>query len=194
MNLPNQLTLARLVVTLPFVVALSVDWRGTKTFALCLFLLASLTDYADGIIARRYNLVTVFGQLMDPLVDKVMTMAAFICLVALHDIPAWVVIVIVSREFLVTGLRLIAASRGRTLPAEKLGKHKTVWQIATILYFLAIRSIPEFAGPEWTTNGNHLLRLLGIALLTITVALTLFSGVGYVTKNWDLLRNSRIDQ
>src|SRR6266446_865011 len=102
MNLPNQLTLARLVVTLPFVAALSVDWRGTKTFALCLFLLASLTDYADGIIARRYNLVTVFGQLMDPLVDKVMTMAAFIGLVALHDIPAWVVIVIVSRESLLT--------------------------------------------------------------------------------------------
>src|SRR5258707_13277738 len=108
MNLPNQLTLARLVVTLPFAVALSVDWRGTKTFALCLFLLASLTEYADGIIVRRYNLVTAFGQLMEPLVYKVMTMSAFICLVALHDIPAWVGIVIVSREFLLTWLRLIA--------------------------------------------------------------------------------------
>src|ERR1700751_4244957 len=154
MHLPNQLTLARLVVTLPFVAALTVDWRGTKTFALCLFLLASLTDYADGIIARRYNLVTVFGQLMDPLVDKVMTISAFICLVALDDIPAWVVIIIVSREFLVTGLRLIAASRGRTLPAEKLGKHKTVWQIATILFFLALRSIQEVGGSQWTDHGD----------------------------------------
>jgi CDP-diacylglycerol--glycerol-3-phosphate 3-phosphatidyltransferase len=191
MNLPNQLTLARLLITLPFVVALSADWRGMKTFALCLFLLASLTDYADGIIARRYNLVTVFGQLMDPLVDKVMTMSAFICLVALRDIPAWVVIVILSREFLVTGLRLIAASRGRTLPAEKLGKHKTVWQIATIVFFLAVRSIGEFAGPEWTTHGNQLLRLAGIALLTIAVGLTVCSGIGYLAKNWDLVRDSR---
>jgi CDP-diacylglycerol--glycerol-3-phosphate 3-phosphatidyltransferase len=191
MNLPNQLTLARLLVTLPFVAALSVDWRGTKTFALCLFLLASLTDYADGIIARRYNLVTVFGQLMDPLVDKIMTISAFICLVALHDIPAWVVIIIVSREFLITGLRLIAASRGRTLPAEKLGKQKTVWQIATIVYFLAVRSIREFAGPEWTTHGDHLLKGIGITLLAITVVLTLFSGVGYLAKNWDLVRGSK---
>jgi CDP-diacylglycerol--glycerol-3-phosphate 3-phosphatidyltransferase len=191
MNLPNQLTLARLIVTFPFVVALTVDWRGAKTFALCLFLLASLTDYADGIIARRCNLVTVFGQLMDPLVDKVMTMSAFICLVALHDIPAWVVIVIISREFLITGLRLIAASRGRTLPAEKLGKHKTVWQIATIVFFLALRSIREFGGPQWTTDSGHLLKWVGIALLVITVGLTLFSGIGYLARNWDLVRNSR---
>ena len=191
MNLPNQLTLARLLVTLPFVAALSVDWPGTKTFALCLFLLASLTDYADGIIARRYNLVSVFGQLMDPLVDKVMTMSAFICLVALRDIPAWVVIVILSREFLVTGLRLIAASRGRTLPAEKLGKHKTAWQIATIVYFLAVRSIREFAGADWTTHDNHVLRLIGITLLAVAASLTLFSGIGYLTKNWDLVRDSQ---
>jgi CDP-diacylglycerol--glycerol-3-phosphate 3-phosphatidyltransferase len=128
---------------------------------------------------------------MDPLVDKVMTMSAFICLVALHDIPAWVVIVILSREFLVTGLRLIAASRGRTLPAEKLGKHKTVWQIATIVYFLAVRSIEEFSGAEWTTHGNQLLRLVGTALVTISVALTLLSGIGYLAKNWDLVRNSQ---
>jgi CDP-diacylglycerol---glycerol-3-phosphate 3-phosphatidyltransferase len=190
MNLPNQLTLARLVVTLPFVAALSVDWRGTKTFALCLFLLASLTDYADGVIARRYNLVTVFGQLMDPLVDKVMTMAAFICLVALHDIPAWVVIVIASREFLITGLRLIAQARGRTLPAEKLGKHKTAWQIATIIYFLAVRSAQELGSSDWTTVGDPLLGTLGVALLGVTMALTLLSGLGYLRKNWDLLRDA----
>src|SRR5258708_28821926 len=148
MNLPNQLTLARLLVTVPFVAALSVDWRGTKTFALCLFLLASLTDYADGIIARRYNLVTVFGQLMDPLVDKVMTMAAFICLVALRDIPAWVVIVIISREFLLTGLRLIAASHGRTLPAPKLGKNTTAPHSATISYFLSVRTVQAVPGSQ----------------------------------------------
>jgi CDP-diacylglycerol---glycerol-3-phosphate 3-phosphatidyltransferase len=191
MNLPNQLTLGRLLVTLPFVVALSVDWQGAKTCALLLFVLASLTDYADGIIARRYNLVSVFGQLMDPLVDKVMTMSAFICLVALRDIPAWVVILILSREFLVTGLRLIAASRGRTLPAEKLGKHKTAWQIVTIVYFLAVRSMSELAGADWTTHSNHSLRLIGIALLAIAASLTVFSGIGYLAKNWDLVRESQ---
>jgi phosphatidylglycerophosphate synthase len=91
----------------------------------------------------------------------------------------------------VTGLRLIAASRGRTLPAEKLGKHKTAWQIATIVYFLALRSTQEFAGSQWTTNSNYPLRVLGIALLAITVALTVLSGIGYLAKNWDLLRNSQ---
>jgi CDP-diacylglycerol--glycerol-3-phosphate 3-phosphatidyltransferase len=188
MNLPNQLTLARLIATLPFVVALSVDWRGMKTCALCLFLLASLTDYADGIIARRYNLVTVFGQLMDPLVDKIMTVAAFICLVALQDLPAWAVILIVSREFFITGLRLIAASRGRTLPAEKLGKHKTAWQMATIIYFLGIRTIQEWSGAGWTIASNPVLGSVGAVLIGITVLLTLFSGIGYLAKNWDLLR------
>jgi CDP-diacylglycerol--glycerol-3-phosphate 3-phosphatidyltransferase len=188
MNLPNQLTLARLVVTLPFVWALSVDWAGSKTLALCLFLAASLTDYADGIIARRYHLVTVFGQLMDPLVDKVMTVSAFICLVALNDIPAWIVILIVSREFLITGLRLIAASRGRTLPAEKLGKHKTAWQMITIIYFLLGRSAREVSGSNWNPVTNPFIEWIGVALLAITIGLTVFSGIGYIAKNWDLLR------
>jgi CDP-diacylglycerol---glycerol-3-phosphate 3-phosphatidyltransferase len=191
MNLPNQLTLARLVATLPFVWALSVDWAGSKTLALCLFLAASLTDYADGIIARRYNLVTVFGQLMDPLVDKVMTVSAFICLVALNDIPAWVVILIVSREFVITGLRSIAASRGRTLPAERLGKHKTVWQMISIIYFLGVRSAGELSGAQWSTASNAVLWWLGVVFLAIAVALTVFSGIGYLAKNWDLMREER---
>jgi CDP-diacylglycerol---glycerol-3-phosphate 3-phosphatidyltransferase len=191
MNLPNQLTLARLVVTLPFVWALSVDWAGSKTLALGLFIAASLTDYADGVIARRYNLVTVFGQLMDPLVDKIMTVSAFVCLVALKDVPAWVVILIVSREFAITGLRAIASSRGRTLPAEKLGKHKTVWQMITIIYFLGVRSAGELSGAKWSTASNAVLGWLGVALLVITVGLTLVSGIGYLAKNWDLMREGR---
>src|SRR4029077_16875703 len=115
----------------PFVFALSVDFPGSKLMALGIFILGSVTDYADGYIARKFKLITDFGKLMDPLVDKIMTMAAFICLVSLGSVPAWAVIVIVSREFLITGLRLIAAARGKVLPAERLGKHKTVWQIMT---------------------------------------------------------------
>ena len=147
MNLPNQLTILRLILTLPFVAALSLPFPGAKLLALGLFIVSSVTDYADGYIARKYKLITDFGKLMDPLVDKIMTMSAFICLVSLGSVPAWAVIVIVSREFLITGLRLIAAVRGKVLPAERLGKLKTVLQIVTILYCLIVVAIiDQFGG------------------------------------------------
>src|SRR3984893_15231088 len=116
MNIRNQLTVLRLLLTLPFVLSLSVNLPGAKLLALVIFVLGSLTDYADGHIARRFNLITDFGKLMDPLVDKIMTMAAFICLVSLGSISAWAVIVIVSREFMITGLRLVAVAKGKVLP------------------------------------------------------------------------------
>ena len=155
MNLPNRLTILRLILTLPFVAALSLPFAGAKWLALCLFVVSSATDYADGYIARKFQLITDFGKLMDPLVDKIMTMSAFICLVALGSIPAWAAIVIISREFLITGLRLIASARGKVLAAERLGKLKTVCQIVTILYCLIvvathrpIRAFLELAGGD----------------------------------------------
>jgi CDP-diacylglycerol--glycerol-3-phosphate 3-phosphatidyltransferase len=181
MNLPNQLTVLRLVLTVPFVVALSIDFPGSKILALALFVIGSVTDYADGYIARKYQLITDFGKLMDPLVDKIMTAAAFICLVALSYIPAWAVIVIVGREFLITGLRLIAVSRGKVLPAERLGKHKTVWQIVTILYFLVVAAV---------TAGGRMsapFLIFGWFLIIVTVGLTLWSGVSYLVKNRELI-------
>jgi CDP-diacylglycerol--glycerol-3-phosphate 3-phosphatidyltransferase len=187
MNLPNQLTLWRLVLVFPFVLLLSVDWHWSKTIALVLFLVASLTDYADGYIARRFGLVTVFGQLMDPLVDKIMIVSAFICLVATGDLPAWAVIIIVSREFLITGLRLISISRGRTLPAERLGKHKTVWQIVTVVYYLLLKSINEASWVRLSSGAGSLASGIGNAVLSIAVILTLFSGLSYLAKNRDLL-------
>ena len=187
MNLPNQLTLWRLVLVVPFVWLLSVDWHWSKTIALVLFLLASFTDYADGYIARRYRLVTVFGQLMDPLVDKIMIVSAFICLVASRDLPAWAVIIIVSREFLVTGLRLIAISRGRTLPAERLGKHKTVWQMVTVIYYLLLKSIGEASWVRLSPTSEKVASAIGTVVLSIAVVLTLFSGVSYLAKNRDLV-------
>ncbi len=188
MNLPNQLTLLRLFLTIPFVVALSIDFPGSKVIALSLFLIGSITDYADGYIARRYQLMTNFGKLMDPLVDKIMIAAAFICLVGLKSIPAWMVIVIVSREFLITGLRLLAASRGQLLPAELLGKHKTVWQIVTILYLLIIVTLRGLFSQEQIP----LVRALdagGVVLTYVTAALTIVSGLGYFAKNWNLVRD-----
>src|SRR6187402_2465491 len=111
MNLPNQLTVARLFITVLFVAALSVEFPGNKIAALVLFLAATLTDYLDGVIARKWNLITDFGKLMDPLADKVLTASVFICLIPFGALPAWVVIIIISREFLITGLRLLASSK-----------------------------------------------------------------------------------
>ena len=125
-------------------VSLSVQYPAHLTIALLVFLIASLTDYLDGVIARRWNLITDFGKLMDPLADKILTASAFICLIPYKALPAWVVIIIISREFLITGLRLLASSKGVILPAEKLGKHKTAWQMITIVFFLALLSLRHF--------------------------------------------------
>jgi len=190
MNVSNQLTILRLVLTFPFVAALSIDFPGAKLLALALFIVASVTDYVDGYIARRFQLITDFGQLMDPLVDKIMTMAAFICLVSLGSIPAWAVIVIISREFLVTGLRLIAISQGKVLPAERLGKHKTVWQIATIIYLLGLATLHDQFDTAFSSSTLWALGLLiGLLLIYATVAFTLVSGISYFFKNWGLVRN-----
>lgn len=190
MNLPNQLTVGRFFLTVLFVAALSSSWNWAYTAGLLLFSLASITDYADGEIARRYNLVTDFGKLMDPLVDKIMMAAAFICLVPLHAFPPWVAIIIISREFLITGLRLLAASKGVLLPAEKLGKHKTIWQIITVLYFLVLLSVAEVERTgiidvsawwplAWKWGGT--------ALIALATGLTLYSGLGYLWKNRSLI-------
>ena len=189
MNLPNQLTLWRLGLVFPFVWLLSVDWHWSKSIALLLFVAASFTDYADGYIARRYQLVTVFGQLMDPLVDKIMIVSAFICLVASQDLPAWTVIIIVSREFLITGLRLIGVSRGRTLPAERLGKHKTVWQMATVVYYLLLKSIDEASWVHLSPTAETIASTVGTIVLSVAVILTLFSGLSYLAKNRDLVND-----
>jgi CDP-diacylglycerol--glycerol-3-phosphate 3-phosphatidyltransferase len=187
MNLPNQLTVLRLLLTLPFVLALSVNFPGAKLVALVIFIIGSATDYADGYIARRFNLITDFGRLMDPLVDKIMTMSAFICLVSLGTLPAWAVIIIVSREFLITGLRLIAAAQGKVLPAERLGKHKTGWQIATILYCLLLITV----GSRMDRGLSAFLHVTAFILVCFTVGLTLWSGISYFAKNWDLVREQQ---
>lgn len=190
MNLPNQLTVLRLILTFVFVAILSVDIPHGRSGALIVFIVASLTDFLDGYLARKHNLVTNFGKLMDPLVDKVLMCAGFVLLVSRDLMPAWVVIVILAREFLVTGLRLIASAEGAVLAAENLGKHKTIWQIVTVIYFLLLLASeePAFAwsrwlfdwkvtGPDW---GGH-------ALIWISLILTVVSGLSYAWKNRKLL-------
>src|ERR1700756_1950116 len=143
MKWANRITLSRLAFTVVFVVSLNSSWQYARTTALIIFLVAGLTDFIDGEIARRYGVVTNFGKLMDPLVDKIMMAAAFISLVPLKAIPAWAATTVVARDFLITGLRLMASAQGRVLPAENLGKHKTSWQIITIIFFLALLSMEE---------------------------------------------------
>ncbi len=191
MNLPNRLTVARFFLTLAFVAALSIDWPFSETAAFVLFVLASITDWVDGAIARRYNLITDFGKLMDPLVDKIMMAAAFICLVPLGMIPAWVAVVIISREFLITGLRMLALNKGVVLPAEGMGKHKTIWQIVTVLFLLlhlAIREIGTLTRFEMPTWLAHLGTYGGTALIALAVTLTLYSGGSYLWKNRTLIQ------
>ncbi|HEV7403621.1 MAG TPA: CDP-diacylglycerol--glycerol-3-phosphate 3-phosphatidyltransferase [Chthoniobacteraceae bacterium] len=190
MNVPNQLTVARMVLTVLFVVSLSIDWAFACTTALALFIVASITDYVDGELARRWNMETNFGRLMDPLADKVMMAAALICLSGRRVFPPWVAVIIIGREFLITGLRMLAASRGKVLPAEKLGKHKMVWQIVAVIFFLLVMSVQEIvstgalkapgASVAWLRMDWH---PLGLVLLTIAVGLTIYSGVGYVWKH-----------
>ena len=187
MNLPNKLTVGRLVLTVFFVGFLSTSTHWGDVAALTLFIIASLTDWLDGYLARKLNQMTNFGKLMDPLADKVLVASALVCLIPLRALPAWVVIVIITREFLITGLRQIAASQGVILPADPLGKHKTAWQLITILFYLILLAAGDCLGDEsrWL---KFLWVQVGPWLIGITVVLTIYSGLAYLWKNRSLLR------
>ena len=192
MNVPNQLTTARFFLTGIFVVALSTNWPFHFTAGLIVFVIAGVTDYLDGSIARSRNLVTDFGKLMDPLADKIMVAAAFICLVPLQAIPPWVAILVIAREFLITGLRLLAAGKGTILPSERLGKHKTAWQIITVIFFLLLLSLQEWqsAGIISSTLLDPIAFLLpygGRVIIAVTLGLTITSGFRYLWKHRSLI-------
>lgn len=188
MNWANRLTVSRLVLTILFVVALNSSWDYGHTVALILFLVAGVTDFFDGEIARRYGSVTRFGELMDPLVDKIMIAAAFISLVPLQAIPAWAATTVVARDFLITGLRLMASARGQILPAESLGKHKTSWQIITVIFFLLLLSALELGyGNGETGWWSRAWYVGGPVLVWITVILTVYSGLGYAWGHRDVI-------
>ena len=143
MNLPNKLTVVRMVLV-PFFVAallLSKTNDSLKWVALALFVIASLTDFADGYIARKYNLITNFGKFMDPLADKILTISGMICLIELGRIPSWIVVIIVAREFIISGFRLVAAENGVVIAANYWGKFKTTFQM--IMIILMIMNIPQ---------------------------------------------------
>ena len=175
MNLPNKLTVLRICM-IPFFVAALLNENGAdqtmRIIANVIFITASLTDLLDGKIARKYGLVTNFGKFMDPLADKLLVCSALICLIQLGQLPAWVVIVIISREFIISGFRLVAADNGIVIAASYWGKFKTVFQMTAVV--LLIFNIPP-------------LSVLTSAVLWIAVILTVVSLVDYVAKNIKVL-------
>src|SRR5580658_8887890 len=155
MNVPNKLTISRFVLTVAFLLVMFTNVPHFETIALLLFSAASLTDYFDGKIARRDNLITNFGILMDPLADKILVCSAFIAFVGRGWLPAWMVVIVVARELAITGLRLLAASKNLVLAAERFGKHKTISQIVAIISVLVLKSYQEW-GPIGAIFGLNI--------------------------------------
>ena len=194
MNLPNQLTVSRFVLTGLFLVAMFSRSPVNDTIALVLFSIAGLTDYFDGKIARERNLITNFGILMDPLADKILTCSAFIALVERAkfnpgfgslpavSVEAWMAVLIVSRELAITGLRLLAASKGVTLAAERYGKHKTISQITAVIALLVLDAHVKW-WPWLRELFGYLLPWFAHLALWVTVILTFTSGALYLWKN-----------
>ncbi|PTX92150.1 CDP-diacylglycerol--glycerol-3-phosphate 3-phosphatidyltransferase [Verrucomicrobia bacterium LW23] len=181
LNLANQLTLARLVMCALFVASMSLPWAYSGVTALALFVLASLTDWLDGEIARRYNLVTDLGKLLDPLADKVLISAALIALIERSMAPMWMVVAIITREFLVTGLRTVAANKQIILPAERAGKYKTVAQIVAICASLTVLALRDLHLAESALAQG--LAWIIPALYWVALLITVVSGGLYFYKN-----------
>ncbi|HMP83607.1 MAG TPA: CDP-diacylglycerol--glycerol-3-phosphate 3-phosphatidyltransferase [Verrucomicrobiota bacterium] len=188
MNLPNKLTLARLVMTVAFVAVLFMGFPFHETVALVLFCAAGITDWMDGSIARSRNLITNFGVLMDPLADKILVCSAFIAFVDLNWMPAWMVIIVVARELAITGLRLLAASKNVVLAAERYGKHKTISQMVCIIGILVLAAYPDWAGFGETVFGFAVFGQAWTYWFAeiskwVAVILTFVSGTLYLWRN-----------
>lgn len=192
MNVPNRITISRIMLIPIFILLLSYPFEwGTwqvadqaipisHLIAMIIFAVASATDWLDGYYARKYNLVTNLGKFLDPMADKLLVSAAFILLIALEMAPAWVVIIIISREFAVTGLRLVAAGEGIVLAAGQMGKLKTVLQILAIIVML-LHNVP------FSAIGIP----VDMILLYAALVLTIVSGVEYFVKNWNVMGASK---
>ncbi|WP_461811787.1 CDP-diacylglycerol--glycerol-3-phosphate 3-phosphatidyltransferase [Faecalimonas sp.] len=176
MNLPNKLTVLRVIMIIPFVVFMlntGIAGDASKWIAVSIFIVASLTDLLDGKIARKYNLVTNFGKFMDPLADKLLVCSAMICLIEMGKLPAWVVIIIISREFIISGFRLVASDNGIVIAASYWGKFKTTFQMLMVI-FLIIDLGGVFATVE-------------TILIYVSLALTIISLADYIVKNKQVL-------
>ena len=190
MNLPNKLTLSRFALTVGFLVVMFSGMPYRETFALALFVAAGISDFLDGQIARRRNLITNFGILMDPLADKIMVCSAFIAFVELKWFYAWMAVIVVARELAITGLRLLAASKNVVLAAERYGKHKTISQIVAVIAIFIDHIMRE---NQWGSVGQAIFGWhigehswswwVAEIFKWLSVALTFISGFVYLWKN-----------
>ena len=185
MNLANRLTMSRILLTFVFMFFLFCHGLWAKVASLVVFILAALSDLFDGMIAQRMNMVTDFGRLMDPIADKILVLAAFAAFVQLQLIDAWMFVIIVSREIMITSLRLFALNKGKVLSAARAGKHKTVLQmvvIFTILGFIVLKEI-VLRYYTWNPGWEKAYRQGIFYLMIVTVGLTLYSGLSYLWEN-----------
>lgn len=198
MNLPNTLTLSRLVLALVIMVLLASEWAWAKVIALLLFGVAGFTDYLDGRLARQVYGSSAFGKLMDPLADKILVCAVFVSLVGMRLtyrpdcslVPAWIAVVIISREFLVTGLRLLAAGQGTIISAGNWGKHKTIWQIVAIvalLLGLAARELVVARAPDSLYAFDVVFTWAAWCISLAVAVITVLSGAMYFKEHRDLI-------
>ena len=173
MNLPNKLTMARVIMIPFFVIFMLTGWGGeaSKWISLAIFIVASLTDLLDGHIARKHNLVTNFGKFMDPLADKLLVCSALIALVDLGKLAGWIVIVIIAREFIISGFRLVASDNGVVIAASYWGKFKTTFQM--IMIILLVLDLPF-----------KYMNIINMAVVYIALALTVISLIDYIAKNY----------
>lgn len=181
MNLPNKLTILRVILIPFFVAALMIQGGANETMrivAAVIFIVASLTDLLDGKIARKYNLVTNFGKFMDPLADKLLVCSALICFIELHQIPAWMVIIIISREFIISGFRLVASDNGVVIAASYWGKFKTTFQMIMIVMLIL-------------NFDNQAYQICAVVITYVALILTLVSLIDYIIKNKDVLKEQK---
>ena len=181
MNLPNKLTILRVILIVPFVVFMLVPIGGDAVSmytAVAIFIVASLTDLLDGKIARKYNLVTNFGKFMDPLADKLLVAAALICLTANGRLSAWISIIIIRREFIICGFRLVASDNGVVIAASYWGKFKTTFQMVMIVMLIL-------------NYENNIYQLCAVAVTYIALILTIISLIDYLIKNKDVLKEQK---
>lgn len=175
MNTPNKLTVARMIMVPFLVVFMLTGWGGeaNRYISLAIFAAASITDWFDGYLARKYHLVTNFGKFMDPLADKLLVCSALICLIELGRLDAWIVIIIIAREFIISGFRLIAAENGVVIAANYWGKFKTVSQMLMIILLIL--------------NFDGFFAVLADILIWLSVALTVISLLTYILQNRNVL-------
>ncbi len=196
MNLANQITISRIVLTFVFMIFLFSGGVAMKIMALITFLAASFTDFLDGFIAKSRNMTSDFGKLMDPIADKILVLAAFLAFVEMKLIPAWMVLVIVLREVTVTGLRIAALGQRKVIAADDGGKHKMVSQILSIfmiLLFIIFREAGIKMFRFWTPEAERIYRDAIFLLMSVTVVFTVISGASYLLKNKEVWANVKKD-